>query len=153
MTEVFHIVPAGRAPLYFLVPVLMLILAVAAVVVLSAVGSRSATFELSDAGLRIRGDLYGRRIPVSALHADESRIVDLDQERTLRPASRRVGTALPGYRSGWFRLENGEKALVYVTDVRRVVYVPTAAGYSLLLTVDRPEDFVRRVRALAQLSP
>lgn len=148
MTDVFHIVPAGRAPFYFLIPVLLILAGVAAMIVLSIAGSRRATFELSDAGLRIRGDLYGRSVPASALRANEARIVDLEHDRELRPTSRRAGTALPGYRSGWFRLANGEKSLVYVTDTRRVVHLPTNAGYSLLLTVDRPDEFMQRLGTL-----
>jgi hypothetical protein len=76
-------------------------------------------------------------------------VVDIEQERTLRPRGKTIGTAIPGYRSGWFRLANGEKALLYLTDSRRVVYVPTRAGYSLLLSVDRPAEFVERLRAIA----
>ncbi len=56
---------------------------------------------------------------------------------------------MPGYRAGWFRLANGEKALLYVTDPHKVAYVPTRAGYSLLLSVDRPTEFVERLRAIA----
>jgi hypothetical protein len=55
---------------------------------------------------------------------------------------------MPGYRSGWFRLANGEKALVYVTDTRRVVHVPTTAGYSLLLSVAEADQFVERLHAM-----
>jgi hypothetical protein len=62
--------------------------------------------------------------------------------------ARTVGTALPGYRSGWFRLANGEKALVYVTDPSRVVYVPTTDGYSLLLSVAETDQFVDRLHAM-----
>ena len=76
-------------------------------------------------------------------------MVDLDQERSLRPRRKTVGTAGPGYRSGWFRLAKGEKALLYLTDTRRAVCVPTRAGYSLLLSVDRPQEFVGRLREVA----
>jgi hypothetical protein len=40
----------------------------------------------------------------------------------------------PGYAAGWFRLRNGQRALLYVTTRRRVLYVPTNAGYALLLS-------------------
>ena len=35
----------------------------------------------------------------------------------LRPGLRTMGTGLPGYRAGWFRLRNGEKALLYLTEL------------------------------------
>jgi hypothetical protein len=153
MTEVFHIIPASTRSAMVWVPLLGLVLLVlvgtAAIVVLSIKGSRTATFELSPAGLRLRGDLYGRRIPASTLRGGAARVVDLEQERPLRPRGKTIGTALPGYRAGWFRLANGEKALLYVTETRHVVYVPTRGGYSMLLSVDRPEAFVDRLRTIA----
>jgi hypothetical protein len=39
-----------------------------------------------------------------------------------------MGTAVPGYRSGWFRLRNGREALVYLTDRSQAVHVPTTPG-------------------------
>jgi hypothetical protein len=134
-------------PLFGLV--LVVLVATAAVVVLSIRGSRTATFELSSSGLRLRGDLYGRKVPASELRGGAARLVDLKVERALSPRNKTIGTALPGYRAGWFRLRNGEKGLLYVTDPHRVVYIPTRAGYSLLLSVDRPGEFVERLRAIA----
>ena len=153
MTEVFHIIPASARSAMIWVPLLGLVLLVlvgtAAIVGLSIKGSRTSTFELSPAGLRLRGDLYGRRLPASDLRGGAARVVDLGQERALRPRNKTIGTALPGYRAGWFRLANGEKALLYLTDSRQAVYVPTRAGYSLLLSVDRPAAFVERLRTIA----
>lgn len=60
-----------------------------------------------------------------------------------------MGTAVPGYRSGWFRLANGEKALLYLTASDRVVHVPTTEGFSLLLSVSEPERFVEQLRSVA----
>jgi Bacterial PH domain len=153
MSEVFHIVPAtGRTPLVLVLLLILPVLILGAtisLVGLSIRGSRSATFEVSPAGLQLRGDLYGRKLPAAKLRGGAARVVDLDRDRPLRPRSRTMGTAIPGYRSGWFRLSNGEKALLYVTDPRQVVYVPTRAGYSLLLSVDRPSEFVERLREVA----
>jgi hypothetical protein len=59
-----------------------------------------------------------------------------------------VGTGLPGYQAGWFRLRNGEKALLDLTDRRRAVYIPTGAGYSLLLSPADPDGFLSRLRAV-----
>lgn len=61
-----------------------------------------------------------------------------------------MGTGLPGYQAGWFRLTNGERALLYLTDRRRAVYVPTTAGYSVLLSPAEPDAFVSALRAIAQ---
>lgn len=106
-------------------------------------------FELSPEGLHIRGELYGRRIPAGELLADQAIAVDLRTDTDRRLVRRTNGIGLPGYRSGWFRLANGEKALVFVTDQSRVVYIPTRQGYPVLLSVERPQEFLYRLRALA----
>ncbi|HSL70213.1 MAG TPA: PH domain-containing protein [Longimicrobiales bacterium] len=150
MTDTFPIVPAhSRAIWVLVVLVLAVLIATAAVMIKTARGSRHSTFELSGEGLRLRGDLYGRMIPAAALRGGSARLVDLRIEPGLVPRSRRFGTAVGDYRSGWFRLRNGEKALLYLTDQTRSVYVPTTAGYSVLLTPQNAELFVGRLRTIA----
>jgi hypothetical protein len=57
---------------------------------------------------------------------------------------------MPGYQAGWFRLRNGESALLYLTDRTRAVYVPTELGYSLLLSPSDPERFLEAIRSAAR---
>ena len=151
MSEVFHIVPAAARWTWLVPAGLLSVVLIGGLTLLglSMRGSKHATFEVSPTGLRVRGDLYGRMLPASQLRGGAARIVDFDRERSLRPQRKTVGTAIPGYRSGWFRLANGEKALLYLTDLRRAVYIPTRNGYVLLLSVDRPNEFVERLRAIA----
>lgn len=150
MVDTFPIVPAASRSLWVLLAIVLVILSVVAVVLVTTTrGARHSRFEISSAGLRLRGDLYGRLIPRSSLRGGSARIVDLTVRRELAPRLRTLGTAVGGYRAGWFRLHNGEKALLYLTDGRRAVYVPTQDGYSVLLSPQDPERFVERVRALA----
>lgn len=148
--ESFAIVPGPSRGLWVFFALILVILLIAAAVLLVTVrGARVSQFELSDAGLRLRGDLYGRMIPADSLRGGAARIVDLANTPELQPGWRRMGTALPGYRAGWFRLRNGEKALVYLTETSRTVYVPTRSGYSVMLTPQQPERFLDRLRAIA----
>jgi hypothetical protein len=148
--ETFAMVPSTSRALWIFVLAVLVLLAVVAFFLITTVrGATTSRFELSDAGLRLRGDLYGRLIPASALRGGATRLVDLATTRELQPRWRTMGTAFPSYRAGWFRLRNGEKALLYVTDSRRTVYVPTTRGYSLLLSPQQPERFLERVRAVA----
>lgn len=148
--ESFPIVPGTSRGLWAFLAVILLILALAGLLMIATVrGSRASTFELSDAGLRLRGDLYGRMIPADSLRGGAARIVDLASSPDLQPRWRTIGTAFPGYRAGWFRLRNGEKALVYLTETSRTVYVPTRKGYSVLLSPRQPERFLDRLRAVA----
>jgi len=150
MTQVFHIAPSSIRPLWFILPILLLVIVVGSAAVMmgaSMRGAQASTFELSDEGLHLRGDVYGRLVPANELRAAEAARVDISRG-PFRLTVRTIGTAMPGYRSGWFRLANGEKALVYVTDTRRVVHVPTTAGYSLLLSVSDADECVERLHAM-----
>ena len=146
--SVFPIAPAASRYLWFMIPVIALLLGAMVLLVTSVRGARSSTFEISAEGLRLRGDMYGRLIPRAELRVDLARRVDLTREDGLRPKWRRMGTALPGYQSGWFRLRNGDKALLYLTDRTRAVYVPTTAGYGLLLSPADPDGFLSRLRVV-----
>jgi hypothetical protein len=42
---------------------------------------------------------------------------------------------------------NGEKSLLFVTDRKRVVYVPTRDGYSVMMSVPQPEQFVATLQS------
>ena len=153
METVYTLVPPpGKTSTALWIPVVLVLLISLVgvlVVVKSLSGARNSTFTLSPAGLAIRGDLWGRTIPAAQLRGALARVVDLRAETALAPARRTAGTGLPGYRSGWWRLANGEKALIYVTTTERVVHVPTTAGYSVLLSVTEPERFVAQLREVA----
>jgi len=149
MTEVFPIVPAGARALYLLGAVCSFLLLVAALLGYLAWSTGHSRVEVGDGAVRLVGDLWGRAIPLAALDLAAARSVDLGAEPQLRPVSRRLGTGLPGFASGWFRLANGEKALVYLTDGRRVAYVPTREGWSLLLSVERPDALLEALRRRA----
>ena len=148
--EAFPIAPASSRSLWFFIPIAVLLFAATAALVTTALGSRRARYELSPAGISLRGDLYGRRlIPASDLLGGAARIVDLAREPELSPQWRTLGTGLPGYKAGWFRLKNGEKALLSLTDTRRAVYLPTSRGFVLLLSPAEPERFLAAVRRAA----
>ena len=147
MPDVFPIVPAqGRVLMIIGVFVIALMIGVTALMFAAMRGGKSSRFEMNAEGLRLRGDVYGRTIPWSAIKAAESRVVDLAVTYELAPARRTAGTAVPGYQAGWFRLNNGEKALLYLTDRHRAVYVPTTQGYSLLLSPQEPDRFLERLQ-------
>ena len=150
-TELFVIAPmTERATSLLLILPLLIVLLVIGVLGASVMGARSARFEVSPIGLRLRGDLYGRLIAAAALRTDEAKRIDFDASPDLRPRRRTMGTGLPGYRSGWFRLQNGESALVYLTDSTRAVYIPTSEGYSVLVTPSDPDAFLAAVRRLGR---
>jgi hypothetical protein len=146
MTDVFSIVPAGPRAMYFLATVCLFLALVMALLAWVAYSTRHSRVEVGPDAIRMVGDLWGRSVPLAALDLAHARKVDLGADPELRPTSRRLGTGMPGYAAGWFRLANGEKALVYVSDAHRVAYVPTTEGYSLLLSVEQPDALLEALR-------
>ncbi len=121
-------------------------LAISGLLFYVASSSRRVTFEVSAAGLRVRGDMFARLIPRSDLLVEEARVTDLRAEPEHRPVLRTCGVGLPGYSSGWFRLKDRSKALLFLTDRTRAVFIPTTRGYALLLSPDDPDGFVAALR-------
>lgn|SRR5262249_39144045 len=149
MNEVFPIIPASGKVFWLLTPIASLLLVLLGLVGYITHSSRNVRFQISRQGLRIQGDIYGRMVPAGSLISVESKQIDLRKDTSYRPRLRTNGIGLPGYQSGWFRLHNGEKALLFLTDASRVVYIPTRNGYSLLLSVDNPELFVQAIRRIS----
>ena len=108
--------------------------------------SRRTTFTVSEKGLTVSHTMYGRTIPASDLRAQDAKILDLTKEAAYRSQWRTNGLGLPDYTLGWFILRNREKALTFLTDRRKVVYIPTRSGFSILLSTPSPEAFLRALR-------
>jgi hypothetical protein len=123
-------------------PSILVPLVIAGVFIPLLLASRKVKFELSDGSLRIKGDLYGRTIPISDLRIAEASIIDMKTHPTFGRMLRINGVGLPNYLSGWFRPKGGGRALLFVTDQTRVVAVPTTAGYELLVSPAAPEAFL-----------
>jgi hypothetical protein len=139
MRETFPIVPAGGGPVWILVGLAVILLGLTALFGFMVYSSRHVRCEVTPQELRIAGDIYGRRIPMEAISLDGAKVIDLGRDEDYRFKWRTNGTGLPGYSAGWFRLRNGEKALAFVTDRHRVLYLPTRKGYSILLSVVEPD--------------
>lgn len=148
--DVFAITPASSKPLWFIAVAGVILAIVLIALAYTAYSSRNSRVEIGNDRIRLVGDFWGREIPFQLINIADARILDLHKKSDLAPRRRTFGTGLPGYAAGWFKLRNGEKALVYLSRSTDVAYVPTTDGYSLLLSVDNPHMFIdtleRRLR-------
>lgn len=145
--QVFPMIPAaGNAAYWIMIPFAIVMLIALLVVGFSMRASKKTEFILSAGSLEIKGDVYARKIPAEKLRWSEARRVDLLQEPQLNPKFKTIGTAMPGYNAGWFRLKNGSKALLALTDKSHVVYIPTTEDYSILLSIADPDAFLAAAR-------
>ncbi len=149
MAQTFPIAPAPGSTFWVLGPLSLLLLGLTASLFYFAHSARHVRFEVSSEGLRVRGDLYGRFVPAASLVAGQAKQLDLTFDSAHRPAIRTNAIGLPSYQAGWFRLGDGEKALVFLTDRKQAVYVPTREGYSLLLSPAEPQAFIASLEQVA----
>ena len=123
----------GLAAVLFILPL---------VLIFYALPSGLLTFQITQTSLRITGDPYGRKIDRDDLKLAEARRLDLDVEPNFHPTSRTNGTGLPAYQAGWFNTKGAGKALLFASDWKRAVVVPTKLDYSLILTPENPDQFL-----------
>jgi hypothetical protein len=109
--------------------------------------------QLDGGQLQIRTSFYTRDVALSELQLDQARVVDLDERPEFKPALKTNGYALPGFKSGHFRLHNGEKAFVAIAGGPRALWLPTTSGKGLLLQPGQPDALLKHLRELAQPQP
>ena len=145
MKYLFPIIPASSGPIWLFVIISVFMLGIMSLLGYLAYSSRHVCLEVSEMGLRIRGDIYGRTIPAASVVLDKLQVLNLTRDSAYALKRRTNGASLPGYKSGWFRLVNGEKALTFVTDPTRIIYIPTRDGYTVLVSVAEPERVKEKV--------
>lgn len=151
MRETFPMVPATQSALVLMIPLAFVLVGIVGFFLYFFWTARHTDFIVDRDEIVVTGFLYGRTIPMSDVLADSIRIENINKTSPYELKRRTNGVGLPGYKAGWFRMANSEKALAYVTVKDRVVVVPTTAGYTLLASVDNPEAFVAKIRDMARV--
>ncbi len=104
--------------------------------------SKHVRYEIEDGRLFVRGDIFCWRFPVSSMNLGPSVVLDLTQWPDFKPRRKIIGTNMPGYQSGEFLLENGRRAIVFLSDLRRVLCILMNDGKFLLLSCADPEGLL-----------
>ncbi len=138
----FQITPASPGTTLLLVGLTVLMSVLAIGFGWLAISATRPSVVVDEATLTLKVPFYGRSIDLERVRFEEARVVNVDSSSDVRPRLRTNGLGLPGLGVGWFKLANEEKALVALSSRDRVVYVPTDEGYSLLLSIERPEAFL-----------
>ena len=146
MEKTFGIIPASSGPFIFVWVISLVLIVVIGLLVYVGYSSRHINFAVNDQGLRISPGFYGRFIPKEDINTEGVKVINLKIESEYKPNWRTNGAGLPGYAAGWFKLQNKEKALLFVTDRSRVVYIPTNKDYSVLLGVQQAEEFADLIK-------
>ncbi|MCD7100353.1 PH domain-containing protein [Stenotrophomonas sp. MMGLT7] len=129
----------------WLVPLLV----AAALLAALSLALRRRRIAIDGTRLRVASTFYTRRIAVRELDLDRARIVDLAEHDEFAPRLKINGYGLPGLRSGHYRLRNGVRAFCLLTDSERVLVLPQRDGRCLLLSPEKPQALLARLRELA----
>ncbi len=150
MEKVFGIIPAASGPYVFIwvFSVVIGLILIGVIVMLAIFGyqAKHVAFTLTDTGLSIGPGFYSRTIPKEDINAEGVKVINLNVEKDYLPKWRTNGAGLPGYSAGWYKLQNKEKALVFVTDRSSVVYIPTTDNYSVMLSVREADVMVQAIQ-------
>ena len=103
--------------------------------------------ELDARSLTLVATFYRQQVPLEQIDIQAARVVDLGEQRDLRPRWKTNGFGLPSFAAGHFRLADGSKAFCLVTDPARVLVLPRRDGSKLLLSPEQPRALLDRLRA------
>ena len=110
---------------------------------------RRHRLQLDGEGLELATTFYRRRFAITGLDLAAARVVDLGERPEYRPMLRTNGLSIPGFHSGWYRLRNGNRALVATAGGQRLLWIPTTAGHDLVLQPGDPRALLERLREMA----
>ena len=144
--KIFEIQPSSNTVLFVVIPLCLLLLALIVLVAAFYASSKRAGFAINNDELEIRAALYSRKVPLAEIRREGIEPVDLEEDAGLKVKWRTNGIALPGYSEGWFRLKNGKKALLFVTDKKKLVLVPTVHDYIIIVSPADPAEFIRALK-------
>jgi hypothetical protein len=89
--------------------------------------------DIGNGVLTVNSLFYGKSIPIGEINVNGIRQLNLNNDKDYNIRIRTNGIGLPNYHVGWMRLNNGNKALAYLTDKTNVVLIPTK-DYDLLIS-------------------
>lgn len=145
----FELAPAPPLTLVTLGFIAVLLVALMLVFVWSAWGASHSSIKITNDSITVRIPMFGRVIPIANAIADRARVLSIEESADVNSATRTNGVGLPGYAAGWFKLPNGTRALLSITQ-GRVLFIPTTEGYSLWLSVVDPDAALKQLRSVAR---
>jgi hypothetical protein len=135
---VHQLMPDDPMPLY--VSAGAVVLAVALPIFLMWLIGR-AGIAVVGGNLLVQTGVGRRSVALSNLREKGLRLIDLTQHRELDTKGKVWSATRPNLKTGLYRLRNGERAVVVVTDPHRVCYLRSEAdALTLLLSLKRPEQ-------------
>jgi hypothetical protein len=148
--RVFNIEPASDLSLLATIlgtmVITIILILVLGMVLFAFYASKNAKFTIKNDSLKISASLYSRTIPLSEMEIGRARIMENSEINSWKPKLKTNGIGLFGYHEGWFKLENGKKALMFSTNKKNKVIIPMKDDYFLLLSPMDADEFIAALR-------
>jgi hypothetical protein len=107
-------------------------------------GLTSSKLELRDSSLDFKAVFYGKRVDINDVDLDNVKLLDYTEKQNL-PSYRTNGISLFGVNWGWFKLKNGRKSLMFVTDIKKAVLIPTNLDFDIIISTKEPEKLITAI--------
>ena len=130
-----------------LLPIVIIILILLGLMVGIVFSMKLTSISMTDREIVIKSFLYGRKIPIEDVLINEIQTINLRQNNDYNISIRTNGIGLPNFHSGWMRLKNGKRALVFLTNRENVLLVPTK-DFVVLFSMERTEEFIDKINGL-----
>jgi hypothetical protein len=146
MDNTFGIIPASSGMYIFLwsFGIIMAVILLGLIGLFAFFGYQAnhLSVTVNEQGLDISPGMYSRFIPKENIDVSGVKVLNLELDKDYQLKVRTNGGGFPGYSVGWFKLQNQEKALAFVTDRSSVIYIPTTENFSVLFSV-READLMK----------
>lgn len=110
---------------------------------------RRHRIELQRDAVTVVAGFHRDHLALSELRLDQARIGTLGEHPEWKPWLKSNGTALPGFRGGWFRTRRWQRVFACVAGGERMLWIPTTRKHALLLDARQPQALLERLRGLA----
>ena len=135
----------NRIPIFLGAGVILAVVALFVVIWTYSPGPPKLT--LTAQALTVHDRFYPVTINASTVDVSGIRVVDLSSDSSWRPVMRTNGFANPHYRSGWFRVANGDRVRLYQAHSKNLVlFPPKGSGAPVLLEAADPEALIADVQ-------
>ena len=86
---------------------------------------KNTSISINEKYIIIKSFPYGKIISMNDVILNETKEINLKQIKDFNVRIRTKGISIPNFLSGWMRLYNGQKALVYLTNREKALLIPT----------------------------
>ena len=130
-----------------IIPVLIIILVLLGLFFGILFAMKNTSISMNEKDIVIKSFLYGRKISINDVLFNEVQTVNLKQNNEFNVRIRTNGIGLPNFLSGWVRLNNGQKALAFLTNRENVLLLPTK-DFVLLFSMEKTEEFITKLNGI-----